>query len=156
MVVARSARFGVAALLVQLDGTVEVPRGIVHPTRRGGSHAGALTDDRFLGRVEGDPEGVLEVAQRLLAGAQAGGPLGGAVEGEAGLDAERSPLVALGALLVGGQVVGGEHAGQLLVAERLEVARRGEVPLAALAAGERAVGDLAHQALGEAVLPPLG
>ena len=51
-----------------------------------------------------------------------------------------------------GQVVRREGAGQLVVAEPLEVARRGEVPRAAVAAGQRAVGHLADERLDEGVL----
>ena len=49
--------------------------------------------------------------------------------------------------------VAGQRLGQVLVVERAEVARRGEVQVAPLATPERVIRDLAHQVLHEADLP---
>jgi hypothetical protein len=57
---------------------------------------------------------------------------------------------------MGGDVVAGEGAGELLVADRLVVAGDGEVPCPPVAAGERAVGNLADERLDELVLADLG
>ena len=83
-------------------------------------------------------------------------PIGRPGQGDPGLDRDRVRLGALGRRLVGGEVVRGEGAGQLVVAERLEVAGGRKVPGPPLALGQRAVGDLADQRLDEAVLAALG
>jgi hypothetical protein len=53
------------------------------------------------------------------------------------------------------EVVAGEYAGELLVAQRFEVARRREVPVTSGAPRQRAVGDLPEEAVDEAVLAVL-
>ena len=49
----------------------------------------------------------------------------------------------------------GLHAGQLVVADRLDEARRGQVAGPTVAPGQRAVGDLADERLDEGVLAAL-
>ena len=98
-----------------------------------------VTCERLLGEGDG-----------LVVRAERGGSLGGAAQREACLGRDRIGLGARGRGLVGRQVVGRQDAGQLLVAERLEVAGRGEVAGAPVAPGERAVGDLADERLDEA------
>ena len=87
--------------------------------------------------------------------AQGRGAIGGGGEGEARLGRERIGLGARVGRLAGREVVAGQRAGQLVVAERLVVARRGEVPRAPVAPRERAVGDLADERLDEPVLAAL-
>ena len=52
------------------------------------------------------------------------------------------------------QVVRRQRAGELVVAERFEVARRREVPAAPVAQREGGIGDLADDGLDECVLAP--
>ena len=54
--------------------------------------------------------------------------------------------------LEGGEVVGGQGTDELVLAERLEMPRRGEMPVAAVTLGQRRVRDLADERLDEAVL----
>ena len=65
-------------------------------------------------------------------------------------------LGTLGGVPVGGEVVAGERAGELIGPERLEEAGGGEVAGLAVAPGERVVGDLPDERLDEGVLAALG
>jgi hypothetical protein len=80
-----------------------------------------------LGRTSRDGDRLAQVGDGLVMSAERRGPLGGAGQGQPGLDGDRVGLGALGRGLVGGDVVRGQRAGQLVLAERLEVAGRGEV-----------------------------
>ena len=64
-------------------------------------------------------------------------------------------LGVLGGIRVGREVVAGEGTGELVDAEGLEAARRGEVAQLAIGVGERVVGDLADERLDERVLAAL-
>ena len=81
-----------------------------------------------------------------------GRPVGGRAQRNPGLGGERVGLVTGGRCLVGGEVVAGEHARQLVVAERLEIAGRGEMLRATVALGQRLIRDLSNDALDEPVL----
>ena len=88
--------------------------------------------------------------------AQRGGPIGGAGQREASLGGDGIGLGALIGCFARGQVVVCERAGQLVLAEALEVTRGGQVTRASVAARQRAVRDLADERLDELVLPALG
>jgi hypothetical protein len=87
---------------------------------------------------------------------QGQGPLGRSAEGDARLARDGVGLRTVIRRPMGIEVVRRKGTGQLLVAERLEVAGGGEVPRPPVSPGEHAVRDLADQRLHEAVLPPLG
>ena len=89
---------------------------------------GAIEQRRALGRAGRDRQRLLEVRDRLVVAAQRRGSVGGAGEREARLGGDRIGLGAGLGGLVGGEVVAGQRAGQLVVAERLVVAGHGEVP----------------------------
>ena len=84
-----------------------------------------------------------------------GGTIGGAAQRDARLGRDRGALLPLGVGPIGVEVVRRQDAGDLVVAEALEVARGGEVPGSAVAARERSVRDLADEPMDEAVLPAL-
>ena len=84
--------------------------------------------------------------------AEGRGALGGRPKGDPRLSRERVGLGTLGRVRVGRQVVAGQRAGELVGAERLEEARRGEVPGLPVRAGQRVVGHLADEGLDEGVL----
>ena len=133
----------VAVGVVDLDGGVGAPR------RRQPKLGLVLL-------VAGHADRLVEELDRLGVGAERDRPIGGALQGDPGLAGEGVGLGALGRVLVGGEVVAGEGAGELVRAERLEEAGRGEVAGLAVALGEHPVGDLADQRLDEGVLAALG
>ena len=122
---------------------------------RHGGGRGPLQQRRALGGVGRDLERVLEVADRLLMGAEAGSPVRGGPQAHARLAGDRIGLGTFVGGVIGGQVVAGQGPGRLLRFDGLEVARRGQVTRAALAQGQRVVGDLADQRLDVAVLSTL-
>ena len=99
---------------------------------------------------------MLEERDRLLVGAQGGGPLGRCPQGDTGLGGNGVGLGSLGRVPVGGEVVAGEGAGGLVGPEALEETGRGEVTGLAVTLGEGVVGDLADERLDEPVLAALG
>ena len=133
-------RLGVIALISGASGKPG-PFEQVGLLRRIGRHVDRLSeeDDRLLVRPECRRRDRPRPAGRSGPGppsASASGPSGRAV--------------------VGGDVVSGERAGQLVLASAFEEAGRGEVPGPAVAPGQRAVRDLADERLDEAVLAALG
>ncbi len=125
---------------------------------RGGGRLlpGPVEQVGLLGRVRRHRQGLLQERHGLLVRAERGRPLGGAAQGQPGLAGQGVGLGPLGRVGVGGEVVTGEGAGQLVRAQPLEVARGREVAGLPLAPGKRAVGDLADQRLDERVLAALG
>ena len=115
----------------------------------------AVEQRRAVGRLGRDRQRLVEIGDGLVVCAQRCGPVRRAGEGEARLGGDRIGLRAGIRRLAGGEVVAGQRAGQLVVAERLVVAGHGQVAGAAVATGERAVGDLADQRLHELVLAAL-
>ena len=101
---------------------------------------------RLLGRILRHGHRLLQVGKRLVARVERARPVGGRDERDTGLGGQRIGLFAGSRCLVGGQVVRGQDAGQLVAAEPLEVARCGQVPLAAIGLSEVLVGDLADKA----------
>ena len=88
---------------------------------------------------------------------EARGTIGRAPEGEARLDGDGVGLRPVGSETAwADDVVVRQRARERLVAQRLEVAGGREVPRAAVAPGERPVGDLADKRLHEPVLAALG
>ena len=86
---------------------------------------------------------------------QGRGTIGRSAQGQAGLDGHRVRLRSGFGRGVGGDIVAGQSAGQLVIAEGFVVARRGEVPRPAVAARQDAVRDLADERLDEVVLAAL-
>ena len=118
--------------------------------------AGAVEQLGLLGGVRRDRERLLEELHGLVVRAEGGRPLGGPAERQARLAGERVRLGPLGRVGMGGQVVAGEGAGELVRPESLEEARRRQVAGLAVAAGEGGVGDLADEGLHEGILAALG
>ena len=151
---------GDAALHRQRRGQGRSPRGRAPPRRRVWRRirrVGRPEKERgALARIRRDRDGLAEVGDGLVVRAERGGALGGPGRASRAWTATASASAPSGRCLVGRDVVRGQRAGQLVVAERLEVARRGEVAGPPLALGQRAVGDLADERLDEAVLAALG
>ena len=99
-----------------------------------------------LGGIGGDLERLLEEGDRLLVRAERRRSLGGAAKRDAGLRGERVGLRRIRGQPLRREVVAGQPAGELVRAEALEEARRGEVADLAVLLRERVVGDLADQA----------
>ena len=110
---------------------------------------------RALGRIGRDRQRLVEIGDGLVVATECGRPVGRAGESEARLGRDRIGLRTRIRGLAGGEVMAGQRAGQLIVAERFVVPRHGEVPRASIAAGKGAVRDLADQGLHELVLPAL-
>jgi hypothetical protein len=111
---------------------------------------------QLFGGFGGDREGRGVVPNGQPARAQLARPLCGAAERHAGLGGHRGSLGPVRMRPVGVDVVLRQDAGELVVAERLVVAGRRQVARPTIVARERAVRDLAQQALYEPVVPPLG
>ena len=102
--------------------------------------ATSIAWSRYCHRLQRRPEG--------------DGPIGGSPQRDPRLARERLGFGAVGRGPVRRQVVRCQCAGELVVTERFEVARRGEVPAAPVAHREGRVGDLADDGLDEGVLAP--
>ena len=100
-------------------------------------------------------ERLLEERDRLVEAASAGARAAAALSAMRAWPASASASGPSAAVGVRGQVVAGQRAGELVAAEGLEVARRGEVQLLAIVLGQRVVGDLADERLDERVLAAL-
>ena len=117
--------------------------------------AAHLQQGRPLARVAGHLEGRLQVGERLLRRVQRGRAFGRGAQRDARLGAHGIGLRAGIGDPVGVEVVGRQHARQLVVTQGLEVARRREVTGASVAARHGAVGDLPDERLDEPVLAAL-
>ncbi len=115
-----------------------------------------LVEVGAVGRVGADRQGVLEEGDRLGVRPEGGGALGGPAQRHPRLGGEGVGLGPIRRVALGGQVVAGQGAGQLVGAEGLEVACGGEVAHLAVALRQRVVGDLADERLDERVLAALG
>ncbi len=100
-------------------------------------------------------ERLAQVGRRLVVRTQRDRALGGAAQRDARLRRHRIRFGSGFGSLIGGHVVARQHARQLVVANCFEVARRRQMPFTPLAPRQHAVGDLADQALDEAVLAAL-
>ena len=123
--------------------------------RRRRGRADPLEQVGLLARIRRDGPCPLQVRDRLFVRPERDRPVRGGPQGDPRLGGDRVGLLAFRRCEVRVQVVGREDAGRLVVAELLEVAGRREVPRPAIAPGERPVGDLAQERLGEAVLAAL-
>ena len=109
-----------------------------------------------IGGIGADGQGVLEERDRLGVRAERRRPFGCSAQRHSRLGRQRVGLGPVGRVAVGGQVVAGQGAGQLVGLERLEEPCRGQVADLAVALGQRVVGDLADERLDERVLATLG
>ena len=147
----------VAERQASLDGVAQRRRSAnsIRPalTRR---HTGLLHQVCDLGRVVRDLDRLGEEHHRLVVAPERAGARGRGSERDPRLRGERPAVrvVRRGAERV--EVVRREGARQLVLAERLEVARRRQVARPSVAPGERLVGDLADERLDERVLAALG
>ena len=123
----------VAKLLPQLLGLLEARQRqfAVCPDRCG--VAGLLEEQRAFLVAVGDLERLVEVGHSLHRGPEGDGPIGGGPQRDPRLARERLGLGAVGRGPVRRQVVGCQRAGELVIAKRFEMARRGEVPAAPVA-----------------------
>ena len=115
----------------------------------------SLEEIRELGGLDGHEHGLVVQPHRLRMRAEPGGPFGGGPQRDPRLRSQGVGLRALGGVLVRGEVVAGERAGELVRAERFEEARGREVAIPPIATRQRVVGDLADQRLDERVLASL-
>ena len=97
----------------------------------------------------------VEIRDGLVVATERGRAVSRAGESEARLSRDRIGLGTRIRRLAGGEVVAGQRAGQLIIAERFVVPRHGEVPRASIATRQRAVRDLADEGLHELVLAAL-
>ena len=111
---------------------------------------------RLLARIGRHLQRLVEEGDRLLVRAERGRPFRRSPEGDPSLPADGVRLGARRGFLECGEIVGGQRADQLVLAERLEMACRGEMPVAAVALGQGRIRDLADERLDEAVLAALG
>ncbi len=149
-------RDSIAAFAMAVDRPAQERDGLFAMGRGVGGLAGPLEQLAFLGRIGGHGQGLLQEGDRLHVRAEGDRAFGGASQGDACLGGEGVGLGSLGGVLVGGQVLAGQRARQLVGAEGLEVAGGGEVAGLPVASGERVVGDLADERLDERVLTALG
>ncbi len=117
---------------------------------------GAFAELRLLDRVLGDPERLEQERERLVERAELARPIGRTAERDPSLGGEGLGLGPGGRVAIRVEIVAGQDAGDLVVAERLEVLGRCEMASPALALRQRPVGDLADHRLHEEVLAPLG
>ena len=150
---------GVTLGLVERDRLLEQPGGRLGLGGVGGEPARPVEQGGFRERLVGQPGGLLEVALRFGGSAERGGPFAGAGEHRLRLLLDLGRVVGLRRRLVGGDVVGGDDLDHLVLLPGEgggQVLGRCEVAGAALALGERLVGDVADEILEEAVLAVLG
>ena len=121
-----------------------------------GDLAGPLEKFGRLRRIGRDRQRLAEEGHRLVVRAERDRPLGGAAQGDPSLPGEGFGLWSLGRVRVGGQVMTGQTAGDLVRLEALEESRRGEMADLAIPLREGVVGDLADERLDEGVLAALG
>ena len=126
---------GVAHLAPDGDGLAQERLGSVCLHRVARGPPGALEDRRSFGWIGGDEERLLEEADGALGRPEVEGPIGRPDEREPRLDGDGVALGPLRGGLPGGDVVGGERPGQLVLAERFEEAGRGQVAGAPVALG---------------------
>ena len=131
----------------------EWERQVGSGTDRGG-FAGLLQHGRAVLFAVGDLDRLLEILHGLERGPEGDGPIGGSTQRDPRLARERLGFGAVGRGPVRRQVVRCQCAGELVVAERFEVARSREVPAAPVAQREGGIGDLADDGLDEGVLAP--
>ena len=145
----------IGPLASDLEGSLEELLGQVLASGTGGRLACATREIGDVALHRGDRDRLLQERDRLVGRAQRHRPVRRGTQRQACLRGQRVCLGALGRVLECGEVVAGERAGQLVAADALEVARRGQVALAAIRACQRVVGDLTDEALNERVLTAL-
>ena len=128
--------------------------GFVPPSGLG-RDAGSVQQLDAIGRLRRDLERLVQERERLVMRMERGRTIGGRPECDASLGCDRGAFVALGAGPVRVQVVRREDAGDLVIVEAFEIARRRQVPRAAVPAREGPVRDLSDEPMDEAVLPAL-
>ena len=99
-----------------------------------GRRPGPLEQVRPVGRVVRDLERLEEEDARLVVAAELGGTFCRSAQGQPRLGRERLTLRIVGRGAIGGEIVRGERAGQLVLAEPLEEPCRGKVAVAPICA----------------------
>ncbi len=158
---ARDAGRGVciSLVLVECDRLAEQPERVLGPSRVPGERTGPVEEFGSCQRPVREPGGLLEVALRLGGGAERGCPFAGPGEHRLRLLLDLGRVVGLRRRLVGGEVVGGDDLDHLVLLAGEgggQVLGRSQVAVAAVALGERLVGNVADEVLQEAVLAVLG
>ena len=144
----------VAKPLADLLRPLEEWERLFRPGTDRGGFASLLQHLSAIRFAVGDLDRLLEILHGLEGRPEGDGPIGGGPKSDPRLARERLGFGTFGRRPERRQVVGCQCAGELVVAERLEVARRGQVPAAAVAQREGRVGDLADDGLDERVLAP--
>ena len=145
--------------LVERDRLAEQPERVVGPSREPGKRPGAVEELGSRERPVREPGGLFEIPLGFGGGAERGCPFAGTGEHRLRLLLDLGGIVGLRRRLVGGDVVGGDDLDDLVLLAcegRGQVFGRREVAGAALALGERLVGDVADEVLQEAVLSVFG
>ena len=145
-----------AGISIDLDRPLQVPPCLGTVASVGGSPTRSDQQTRLVRGVGGQLQRALEQALGLLGRAQRQRALGRTLQGAPRLHGEGIGLGARPRVAVGRLILGSQGTGQLVRIEPLEVARGGQVTLAAVVARQGLVGDLAQQLLGKGELPALG
>lgn len=146
---------GIAKLVIELDCRSRMRgRGLI-VSAEVCLDGGLLQQDRALAAVRSDPEGLVQVSDRLLMAAERRRALRGAAQRHAGLGRNRVRLGSRGRRVVCREVVRRQDSCQLVAGGGLEVPRSGEVTLAALRPREGRVSHFLDQRLYERVLAAL-
>ena len=141
---------------MDLDGLFEEGPGRVVGSSSRGSRTGALQQLTSFLPIRRDRQRLLEEPRRLGIRAERRGPVGRRSQRDPRLGRESIRLRTRGGVRVGGEIVAGQSAGELVAAEALEEAGRGEVAALAIGAGQCVVGHFPDQCLDERVLATLG
>ena len=147
--------FSIRARARQLERPGRVPDRFLDEPRKEPGIAGGRVELRLLDRIGRDLERLLEEPRGLQERAERPGTFRRAAQRHAGLRGDRSPLRPVGLRLVRRNVVLGQRAGDPVIVERLEVARRRDVQPPPVAPRERPVRHLAHEAPGRTRTGPV-
>ena len=128
--------------------------GLVGSRRLRGHVAEPFQDWPSLDRLPADPSRLAQRVDRLAERAEAFRPVGGGDERDPRLRPDGITLRSVGCGVIGGDEVGCDGAGELLIVEGPEVAGRREVSGPTFAPRQRRVGDLADERLHEGMLAP--
>ena len=146
----------VAELAPQLDRPFEELLGLIALIGGSGGKPGPFEQVGLFGRIGRHVDRLTEEDDRLRLCPECDGAVRCAPQGDPGLRSEGVLLGTRRGVVAGGEIVGGECAGELVGLEGLEEPGRGDMPGLAVGAGQLAVGDLADEPLHERVLAALG
>ena len=146
----------IASRTVQHDGLFEEGPGRLVRSGSRGSRTGTLEQLTSFLPIRRDRQRLFEEPRRLGIRAERRGPVGRRPQRDPRLGREGIRLWARGTVRMGREIMAGQSAGELVAAEALEEAGRGEVAALAIGAGQRVVRHFPDQGLDERVLAALG